>query len=72
LQKNKKPWHTRINIVANAERQANRYHIDYQTYCLIEQGADKGKDYVCAEFETVMDLAGIKSALADMKRQLNK
>jgi hypothetical protein len=72
LQKNKKPWHTRINIIANAEKQAQGYHVNYQTYCLIENGPDQGKDYVCAEFETVLDLSGIKSAVADMKRQLGK
>jgi hypothetical protein len=72
LQRNKKPWHTRINIVANAEKQGNGYHVDYQTYCLIEKGPDTGKDYVCSEFETLLDLAGIKSAVADMKRQLGK
>ena len=72
LEKNKKPWHTRINLIANAEKQAQGYHVNYQTYCLIEQGPDKGKDYMCSEFETVMDLAAIKSAVADMRRQLGK
>lgn len=70
LEKNKKPWHTRINIIANAVKQGNGYHVNYQAFCLIEQGADKGKDYMCSEFETVLDLGGIKSAVADMKRQL--
>jgi hypothetical protein len=37
---------------------------------LIESGPDTGKDYVCSEFETMLDLGGIKSAVADMKRQL--
>lgn len=72
LQKNKKPWHTRINIVANADQQGDKYHVNYQTYCLIESGPDAGKDYVCAEFETLLDLGGIKAAVADMKRQLGK
>lgn len=72
LQKNKKPWHTRINIIANAERQGNGYHVNYQAFCLIEQGLDKGKDYMCSEFETVLDLGSIKSAVADMKRQLGR
>jgi hypothetical protein len=72
LQKNKKPWHTRINIIANAVRQGNGYHVNYQAFCLIEQGADKGRDYMCSEFETVLDLGGIKSAVADMKRQLGR
>lgn len=72
LQKNKKPWHTRINIIANAVRQGNGYHVNYQAFCLIEQGPDKGKDYMCSEFETVLDLGGIKSAVADMRRQLGR
>jgi hypothetical protein len=72
LEKNKKPWHTRINIIANAVRQGNGYHVNYQAFCLIEQGADKGKEYMCSEFETVLDLGGIKSAVADMKRQLDR
>ena len=72
LEKNKKPWHTRINIIANAVRQGNGYRVNYQAFCLIEQGADKGKDYMCSEFETVLDLGGIKSAVADMKRQLGR
>lgn len=70
LQKNKKPWHTRINIIANAEKQGDQYHINYQTYCLIESGPDAGKDHMCFEFETKLDLAGIKAAVADMRRQL--
>ena len=72
LQKNKKPWHTRINIVANAEKQGDKYHVDYQTYCLIETGPDTGKDHMCSEFETMLDIGGIKAAVADMKRQLGK
>lgn len=70
LQKNKKPWHTRINLIANADKQGDKYHVNYQTYCLIESGPDAGKDHVCFEFETMLDLAGVKSAVADMKRQL--
>ena len=72
LEKNKKPWHTRINIVANAEKQGTGYHVNYQTYCLIEQGPDQGKDHMCFEYDTVLDLGGIKSAVADMKRQLGR
>lgn len=72
LEKNKKPWHTRINIVANAVRQGSGYHVNYQAFCLIEEGPDKGKDYMCSEFETVLDLGGIKAAVADMRRQLGR
>jgi len=72
LNKNKKPWQTRINVIANAVRQGNGYHVNYQAFCLVEQGPDKGKDYMCSEFETVLDLGGIKSAVADMRRQLGR
>jgi hypothetical protein len=72
LEKNKKPWHTRINVIANAVRQGNGYLVNYQAFCLIEQGPDKGKDHMCSEFETVLDLGGIKSAVADMRRQLGR
>ena len=72
LEKNKKPWHTRTKIIANAVKQGNGYRVNYQAFCLIEQGSDKGKDYACSEFETVLDLAGIRAAVADMKRQLGK
>lgn len=72
LQKNKKSWHTRINIIANANKQGNKYHVNYQTYCLIETGPDTGKDYMCAEFETMLDIGGIRAAVADMKRQLGR
>lgn len=69
LQKNMKPWHTRINLIVNAVKQGNGYRVNYQTYCLIETGPDTGKDHMCSEFETVLDLGGIKSAVADMRRQ---
>lgn len=72
LEKNKKPWHTKINIIANAVKQGSGYRVNYQAFCLIEQGADQGKDYPCSEFETVLDLNGIKSAVAEMKKQLGR
>ena len=72
LEKNKKPWHTKIKITANAVKQGSGYHVNYQAFCLIEQGPDQGKDYPCSEFETVLDLNGIKSAVADMKKQLGR
>lgn len=72
IARNKKPWHTRINLIANAVKQGTGYRVNYQAYCLIEQGPDKGKDYMCSEFETVLDLGGIKSAIADMRRQLGR
>ncbi len=72
LEKNKKPWHTRINLISNAVKQGTGYRVNYQTYCLIEQGPDKGKDYMCFEFDTVLDLGALKSAVADMRRQLGR
>jgi hypothetical protein len=72
LEKYKKPWHTRIKISANAEKQGDKYHVNYQAFCLIETGPDTGKDYACSEFETMLDLGGLKAAVADMKRQLGK
>lgn len=72
LEKNKKPWHTRVNLIANAVKQGNGYRVNYQAYCIIEQGPDKGKDYMCSEFDTVLDLGGIKATVADMKRQLGR
>lgn len=72
LEKNKKPWHTKIKIIANAVKQGSGYHVNYQAFCLIEQGPDQGKDYPCSEFETVLDLNGIKTAVADMKKQLGR
>lgn len=72
LEKNKKPWHTRIKIIANWVRRGNGYHLNFQAFCLIEQGPDKGKDYVCSEFETMLDLGDIKSAPADMGRQVGR
>ena len=56
--------------LANADKQGDKYHVNYQTYCLIESGPDAGKDHMCFEFVTMLDLAGIKSAVANMKRQL--
>jgi hypothetical protein len=72
LEKNKKAWHTRINIIANAVKEGNGYRVNYQAFCLIETGPDTGKDYMCSEFGTVLDLGAIKSAVADMKRQLGR
>lgn len=72
LEKNKKPWHTKINIIANAVKQGSGYRVNYQAFCLIEQGPDQGKDYPCSEFETVLDINGIQSAVADMKKQLGR
>ena len=72
LQAEKKPWQTRIEIVANAARQAGGYHVNYRIYCLIESGPDQGKDHMCSEFEGVFDLGQLKTAVADFKRRLGR
>lgn len=72
IEKNKKPWHTRVNLVANAVKQGNGYRVNYQAFCLIEQGPDKGKDYMCSEFEKVLTLGDVRAAVADMKRELGR
>jgi hypothetical protein len=72
LQAERKSWHTRFNIIANAVKEGSGYRVNYQTFCLIEQGPDKGKDYVCFEFDTVLDLGAVKSAVVDMKRRLGR
>jgi hypothetical protein len=73
LAMDKKPWHTKIEIIANAEKiKPDGYKVNYKTYCIIEQGPDKGKDYACFEYESVLDMGQIRSAVADMKKRLNK
>lgn len=73
LAMDKKPWHTKIEIIANAEKvNPGGYKVNYKTYCIIEQGADKGKDYACFEYDAVLDLGQIRTAVADMKKRLNK
>jgi hypothetical protein len=69
----KKPWHTKIEIIANAEKvPAGGYKVNYKTYCIIEQGPDKGKDHACFEYDAVLDPGQIRTAVADMKKRLNK
>lgn len=70
MQKEKKPWHTRFEFIANAVRMPSGYRVAYRTYCLIETGPDKGKDHPCYEFDSVLDLATLRQAVADMKRRL--
>jgi hypothetical protein len=73
LAMDKKPWHTRIEIIANADKiRPGEYKVNYRTYCLIEQGPDKGKDHACFEYDAVLDMGQIKTAVADMRRKLNK
>ena len=69
----KKPWHTKIEIIANAEKiKPDGFKVNYKTYCIIEQGPDKGKDYACFEYDSVLDMGQIRAAVADMKKRLNK
>lgn len=68
LQANKKPWHTRIELIRNAEPQgSDRYRVNWATWCLIEKGPDTGKDYLCFENDTVMSLGQIGQAVGEMK-----
>ena len=72
LKAERKPWHTRFIIIANAVKEGSGYHVAYQTFCLIDQGPDKGKDYTAFEYHAVLDFGTIKSALPDMKRRLGR
>jgi hypothetical protein len=72
LQKEKKPWHTRFDIVANTVKTGAGYRVAYKTYCKIENGPDVGKDYVCYEFDSVLDVSALKTAVADMKRRMER
>lgn len=71
LQANKKPWHTRVELIRNAEPQGgDRYRVNWATWCLIEKGPDTGKDYLCFENDTVMSLGQIGQAVREMKSGL--
>lgn len=72
LQAEKKPWHTRFEFIANATKQGTGYRVAYKTYCLIDKGPDMGKDYGCFEFDSVLDLGAIKTAVVDMRRRLGR
>jgi hypothetical protein len=72
LQTERKPWHTRFDFVANAVKTGSGYRVAYKTYCLIDKGPDTGKDYICYEFDTMLDVGAMKAAIADMKRRLQR
>jgi len=72
LQAERKPWQTHIDMLANAVAQGRGYHVNYKTFCVIENGPDKGKDYPCFEFDSVLDLGQIKTAVADFRRRLGR
>jgi hypothetical protein len=71
LQADKKPWHTHIELVHNATPvEGNRYRVNWVTWCLIENGPDKGKDYQCFENDSVMSLGQISQATQEIKNRL--
>lgn len=71
LQASKKPWHTRIDLIANATPMGDgRYRVAWKTYCLIEKGPDTGKDYPCFENDSAMNMGQISQALEEIKRKL--
>lgn len=68
LQTNKKPWHTRIELIRNAEPEGgDRYRVHWATWCLIEKGPDTGKDYLCFENDSALSLGQIGQAVREMK-----
>jgi len=69
----KKPWQTKVEILSNAEQaKPGQYKVNYRFYCLVEQGPDKGKEYVCSEFEGMFDLEQVKSAVLAMRARGKK
>jgi pimeloyl-ACP methyl ester carboxylesterase len=70
LQANKKPWHTRVELVHNATPVANGYRVNWVTWCLIEKGPDTGKDYHCFENDSTFNFGQISQAVRDMKASL--
>jgi hypothetical protein len=72
VQAERKAWHTRFEFLANAVKTGAGYRVAYKTYCLIDKGPDTGKDYVCFELDTVLDIGAVRSAVADMKRRLGR
>jgi len=73
LAANKKPWHTRFEIIANASKvKPGEYRVNYKTYCVIEQGPDKGKDHACFENDSVLNLGQIRAAVAEMTKRLGR
>lgn len=69
----KKPWHTRFDIIANAAKvKPGEYRVNYMTYCIIDKGPNKGKDHKCFEYNAVLNLGQIRSAVADMKKRLRR
>jgi hypothetical protein len=72
LQKERKPWHTRFEFLANAVKSGAGYRVAYKTYCIIDKGPDTGKDYACYELDTMLDIGAVKSAVVDMKRRLGR
>lgn len=61
-----------IIVDANAVKRGSAYLVNYQTYCLIETGPDKGKDHACFEFNATLSAGELRSAVADFKRRLGR
>jgi len=70
LQANKKPWHTRIELIHNATSVTGGYRVNWATWCLIEKGSDAGKDYQCFENDSTLNFGQISQALREMKAGL--
>lgn len=72
LQAERRPWHTRFDIKSNAVKTAGGFYVNYHTYCVTEQGPDKGKDHVCFEFDGVLTPGQLRAAVADFKKRLGR
>lgn len=72
LQAERRPWHTRFDIKSNAVKTAGGYYVNYHTYCVTEQGPDKGKDHKCFEFDGVLSPGQLRAAVADFKKRLGR
>ena len=71
LQANKKPWHTRIELVHNATSVGGDvYRVNWATWCLIEKGPQAGKDHLCFENDSTLTLGQIGQSVREMKASL--
>lgn len=71
LEATKQPWHTHIDVIANATPMgSDRYRVNWKTYCLIERGPDVGKDYLCFERDDALNMGQISQAVREFKKAL--
>ena len=71
LQATKSPWHTHIDLVANATpMNGDRFRVNWKTYCLIERGPDAGKDYMCFERDDALNMGQITQSVREFKKTL--